>query len=61
MMAAIIPLVTVTVRRLHDTGRSGWWYWVPWVPLTGPVILFFLLVIDSQPGDNRYGPNPKRH
>ena len=58
-LASSIPLVTVTVRRLHDTGRSGWWYWVPLLPLTGPVILFVLLVIDSQPGDNRYGPNPK--
>ena len=59
MVAAIIPLVTVTVRRLHDTGRSGWWYWVHLVPFVGPVIITVLLVIDSQPGDNRYGPNPK--
>ena len=59
VLAAIIPLAAVTVRRLHDTGRSGWWYWVHLVPFVGLVIITVLLVIDSQPGDNRYGPNPK--
>ena len=57
---ALIPGIAVAVRRLHDTGRSGWWYFIALVPVIG-WIWFFVLVycIDSQPGHNQYGPNPK--
>ena len=57
---ALIPGIAVAVRRLHDTGRSGWWYFIALVPVIG-WIWFFVLVyfIDSQPGYNQYGPNPK--
>lgn len=57
-LAVIIPSIAVAVRRLHDTGRSGWWLLLGLIPLVGLVLIYFL-VLDSQPGDNEYGPNPK--
>ena len=57
---SIIPGLAVAVRRLHDTGRSGWWYLICLLPIIG-WIWFFILVycIDSQPGVNKWGVNPK--
>ena len=53
-----IPSLAVAVRRLHDTDRSGWWLLIALVPLVGLVLLVFLC-LDSTPGDNRFGANPK--
>jgi uncharacterized membrane protein YhaH (DUF805 family) len=47
------------VRRLHDVGRSGWMILVTLIPLIGLIWLLVLLIIDSNPGENQYGPNPK--
>jgi uncharacterized membrane protein YhaH (DUF805 family) len=47
------------VRRLHDTDRSGWWVLLDLVPVIGPLVLLVFTVLDSQPGANRFGPNPK--
>ena len=58
-LAVAIPSLAVLVRRLHDTNRSGWWFFIGFVPLVGGIILFVFTVLDSQPGENRYGPNPK--
>ena len=58
-LAIFIPELAVSVRRLHDTGRSGWWLAIGLLPLLGAVILFVFAVQDSQPGANRFGPNPK--
>lgn len=58
-MVAFVPALSVTVRRLHDIGRSGWWYCVAFVPLVGGIILFVFTLIDSDPDRNEYGPNPK--
>jgi uncharacterized membrane protein YhaH (DUF805 family) len=58
-LALIIPSIAVTVRRLHDTGRSGWWWWILLVPVIGAIVLLVFMLLDSQPGDNEYGPNPK--
>ena len=55
----IIPQVSVTVRRLHDTSRSGWWFLIAFVPYIGGFILLFFMILESTPGDNLYGPNPK--
>jgi uncharacterized membrane protein YhaH (DUF805 family) len=55
----IIPALSVTVRRLHDIGKSGWWYLICFVPLIGGLILFVFTVLDSEPDRNEYGPNPK--
>ncbi len=57
-LAVLVPTLAVSVRRLHDTGRSGWWILLGFVPVLGLVILVFMFM-DSQPGDNEYGPNPK--
>jgi uncharacterized membrane protein YhaH (DUF805 family) len=59
LLAMIIPHVSVLVRRLHDTGRSGWFYFISFIPIAGPIILLVYLCQDSQPGPNMYGPNPK--
>jgi uncharacterized membrane protein YhaH (DUF805 family) len=58
-LAALIPTLAVTVRRLHDTGRSGWWILIGLIPIVGTIILIVFLATDSQPGNNQYGPNPK--
>ena len=58
-LAMIFPLIALAVRRLHDTGRSGWWILIGLVPLIGPIVLIVFYVTDSQPGSNQYGPNPK--
>ena len=58
-LAAIIPGIMVGIRRLHDTGRTGWWLLIALVPLIGAIILIVLLLLDSEPGANEYGPNPK--
>lgn len=57
-LALLIPSVAVTVRRLHDTGRSGWWVLMAFIPLAN-IVLLVLCCFDSSPGANRYGPNPK--
>jgi len=51
-VAILIPSIAVGVRRMHDLGRSGWWIIFPFVNLV-------FLCLDSQPGENEYGPNPK--
>ena len=58
-IALIIPSLAVTVRRLHDAGHSGWWYFISLIPFVGGIILLVMLCEDSQDGDNKYGPNPK--
>jgi uncharacterized membrane protein YhaH (DUF805 family) len=56
-LAILIPSLAVSVRRLHDTNKSGWWL----LPLMlCPVILLIFMFFDSQPDANPYGPNPKR-
>lgn len=58
-LAVLIPGIAVSVRRLHDTGKSGWYLLVSFIPLVGPLILLYFMVVDSAPGNNQYGPNPK--
>lgn len=59
ILAVLVPSLAVTVRRLHDTGRSGWWILVGLIPFIGAIILIVFAVQDSQPGANEYGPSPK--
>lgn len=59
LFATFIPLVAVSVRRLHDTDRSGWWFLMFPVPLANLILFFVFMTHDSQPGDNRFGANPK--
>ncbi|MFE1312136.1 DUF805 domain-containing protein [Streptomyces sp. NPDC058755] len=55
----LLPALAVTVRRLHDTGRSGWMILIGIVPLIGSIVLLVFYCSDSQAGANKYGPNPK--
>jgi uncharacterized membrane protein YhaH (DUF805 family) len=59
-LLVLIPSLAVGVRRLHDTGRSGWWLLIALIPFIGAIILIVFMVLDSEPGDNKYGPNPKQ-
>jgi len=56
--ATFIPNLAVTVRRLHDTGRSGWWVLVVLVPAIGALILLVLLLFEGEQGPNRWGTPP---
>lgn len=58
-LAIIVPSIAVAVRRLHDTDKSGWMLLLGLIPIIGGFIVLYFYVIDSQPGPNRYGPNPK--
>jgi uncharacterized membrane protein YhaH (DUF805 family) len=58
-LAVLLPSLAVVMRRLHDTGRTGWWLLIALVPIIGAIVLLVFLVIDSQPSENQYGPNPK--
>ena len=55
----VIPTLAVGARRLHDIGRTGWWQLIGLVPFIGVLVLIIFFVLDSNPGDNKYGPNPK--
>lgn len=57
-LAVLLPSLAVSVRRLHDIGRSGWWLLLG-LTIVGLIVLFVFAVQDSQPGANAYGPNPK--
>lgn len=58
-LITLIPGLAVLVRRLHDVGKSGWMFLVVLIPIVGAIWLLVLLVTDSKPGENEYGPNPK--
>ena len=59
LLAMLIPSFAVTFRRLHDTDHSGWWFFIGLVPLIGMIILVVFMALDSQAGENRFGPDPK--
>lgn len=59
-LATFIPGLAVTVRRLHDTNRSGWFLLLYLLPFIGWIWLLVLMFLDSTPGDNKYGANPKQ-
>ena len=58
-LAIIIPTIAVSVRRLHDIDRTGWWVLISLVPVIGTIVLLVFAVLDGTPGQNRFGPNPK--
>jgi uncharacterized membrane protein YhaH (DUF805 family) len=58
-LAIIIPSIAVSVRRLHDVDRTGWWVLISLVPVIGTLVLLVFAVLDGTPGENRFGPNPK--
>ncbi|MBT3559904.1 MAG: DUF805 domain-containing protein [Flavobacteriaceae bacterium] len=54
-----IPSLAVLVRRLHDVGKSGWFYFIVLIPLVGAIWLLVLFCTDGDQGENKWGPNPK--
>jgi len=59
LIASIIPSLAVTVRRMHDIGKSGWTMFVALIPFAGPIWILVLLITDGEHGENYYGPDPK--
>jgi uncharacterized membrane protein YhaH (DUF805 family) len=51
-VALLVPSIAVGIRRMHDTGHSGWWLWVPFANM-------YLLCIEGETQSNKYGPDPK--
>jgi uncharacterized membrane protein YhaH (DUF805 family) len=58
-LGVMIPGMAVSVRRLHDTDRSGWWLLITFVPVIGAIVFLYFMVLDSNPETNEYGPLPK--
>lgn len=58
-LVILIPSLAVGARRLHDTGRSGWWWLIGLIPLVGIIVLIVFWVQDSQREANQWGNNPK--
>lgn len=59
-LAILLPGLAVFVRRMHDTGRSGWWFFLALIPLVGVIIQLVWLATEGNQGPNSYGPDPKR-
>ncbi len=57
-LALLVPSISIGARRLHDTGRSGWWQLIYFIPLIGLIVMIIFLVQDSH-DTNEYGVNPK--
>lgn len=58
-LAIFLPGIGVAVRRLHDTGRTGWWILIAFVPFIGALVLLVFMVLEGQSGGNEYGTDPK--
>ena len=58
-LAVLLPALGVSVRRLHDTGRTGWWILIALIPLIGLIVLLVFFFQEGDPGENEYGSNPK--
>ena len=54
----LIPAISVGVRRLHDTNRSGFFLLISFIPIIGSFILLFFLIPEGTKGKNRFGPDP---
>ncbi len=58
-LVVLVPALAVSVRRLHDVGKSGWWILICLVPVIGALYFLYLTILEGQQGTNEYGPNPK--
>lgn len=57
-LGLLLPTVSIAARRLHDTGRTGWWQLIGLIPLIGLIVLLIFYTQKSHPGSNEYGANP---
>ncbi|MCY8143389.1 DUF805 domain-containing protein [Bacillus haynesii] len=60
LLAILVPCLAVTLRRLHDTGKSGYWICIGLIPLIGQFILLIMLCQDSEKEENQYGGRTRR-
>jgi uncharacterized membrane protein YhaH (DUF805 family) len=58
-LIVLVPSLSVLIRRLHDIGKSGWWYFISFIPLIGGIVLFVFTLLDSEPSPNQWGLDPK--
>ena len=58
VLGLVIPQISVSVRRLHDLGRSGWWWWLGLVPIVGGLVLLVWFCMRGTEGENTFGPDP---
>ena len=58
VIVVILPSIAVLVRRLHDTDRTGWWFWIYLLPVIGLIVILVFTLTGGDEGDNKYGPNP---
>ena len=59
MLAILVPWLAVIVRRLHDSNKSGWYFFIRFVPLIGGIWILVLLCTEGDHGENDYGVDPK--
>jgi uncharacterized membrane protein YhaH (DUF805 family) len=57
-LATFLPSLAVTIRRLHDIGRTGWWVFLAFVPIIGIIVLIVWACQRGEAGPNAYGPPP---
>ena len=57
-LVILLPALAVSVRRLHETGRSGWWMLLLLLPLLGALVILVFMLLASNEGENEYGPHP---
>ena len=57
VLVSIIPLITVTIRRFHDTNKSGWYFFLGLIPFVGSLIVTVMMIPEGTKGKNKYGPN----
>lgn len=59
LLPLAVPMLSVSVRRLHDTGRQGWRMFVALIPVAGPILYLVAMAAVGPPAANQYGPNPE--
>jgi uncharacterized membrane protein YhaH (DUF805 family) len=59
LLPLLVPMLSVSVRRLHDTGKSGRRMLIALIPVVGPIVYLVGMTVDGAPGANQYGPPPK--
>ena len=59
-LGVFLPSLGVSIRRLHDTDRSGWWLLIVLIPLIGAIVLLVFMLLDGTPARNRFGENPRK-